>query len=334
MKKILITITLLLFAVVQAFSQNTTCADAAPFCTGTEYIFPAGTGGAAELGPDYGCLGSQPNPAWYFMQIENPGNINIFMSAIDDIDFICYGPFENLTNICNPANLSEANTVDCSFSGSETETVTIPNGQTGEFYMLLITNYADIDQNITFSQTGGTGTTDCSILFSDANNNGPLCEGDTLFLTTPINPDLFSLQWSGPNGFSSNEANPFIPNVTLADSGLYMLVVSDITESDTAYTQVVINERPEPTGYAVDGFLCAGNLITLTPDTIIAGLNYNWTFPVNGTSSAVPFTVAADTLFSSIGVGLSVSLAACTSAVTTQLQQVRNRGNRSFHVHQ
>jgi hypothetical protein len=276
MKKILITITLLLIAVVQTFSQNTNCAGATPFCTGTEYIFPAGTDGAAELGPDYGCLGTQPNPAWYFMQIDQTGPINIFMSANSDIDFICYGPFANLTNVCDAANLSAANTVDCSFSGAPTENVDIPNALNAEYYVLLITNYSNQEQNITFSQTGGNGTTNCNLL-SNATNNGPLCEGDTLFLSTSLDPNLFTLAWSGPNGFTSNLANPFIANVTLADTGLYSLIASDLSEADTAYTQVVINERPEPTGYAVDGFLCAGNLITLTPDTIIAGLNYNWT---------------------------------------------------------
>ena len=319
MKKILITITLLLFAVVQAFSQNTNCAGAAPFCTGTEYVFPAGVNaGTAEVGPDYGCLGSEPNPAWYFMQIETPGNIDIFMSANADIDFICYGPFANLTNVCDPANLSAANTVDCSYSGAATETVNITNGLAGDFYMLLITNFSNQPGNITFSQTGGDGTTNCSLL-SNATNNGPLCEGDTLFLSTSLDPNLYVLTWSGPNGFTSTLPNPFIANVTLADTGLYRLIANDLTEFDTAYTQVIINERPEPSGYTVEGFLCDGNLITLTPDTIIAGLNYNWTYPVNGTSTAVPFSVVADTLFSTIGVGLSVSLAACTSAVTTQL---------------
>jgi gliding motility-associated-like protein len=320
MKKILITITLLLFAVVQAFSQNTNCAGAAPFCTGTEYVFPAGVNaGTAEVGPDYGCLGSEPNPAWYFMQIETPGNIDIFMSANADIDFICYGPFANLTNVCDPANLSAANTVDCSYSGAATETVNITNGVSGDFYMLLITNFSNQPGNITFSQTGGNGTTNCGILNSNATNNGPLCEGDTLFLSTSLDPNLYTLEWSGPNGFSSNLANPFIANVALSDTGLYRLIASDLDTADTAYTNVYINERPDPTGFEVEGFLCDGNLLTLTPDTIIAGLNYNWTFPVNGTSSAVPFTVIADTLFSSLGIGLSVSLAACTSAVTTQL---------------
>jgi len=324
MKKILITITVLLIAALQTYAQNNTCAGASPSCTGTEYVFPAGVdAGRAEVGPAYGCLGTQPNPAWYFMQIDTPGNIDIFMSANADIDFICYGPFENLTNVCASSNLSVANTVDCSFSGSATETVNIPNGQTGEFYVLLITNFSNQPGNITFSQIGGDGTTNCGILNSNANNNGPLCEGDTLFLTTAIDPDLFTLEWSGPNGFSSNLANPFIPNVTLADTGIYSLIVSDITESDTAFTQVIINERPDPSGFTVDGILCVGNQITLTPDTVIAGLNYNWTFPVNGTSSAVPFTITANILFATQGVGLSVSLAACTSAVTTQLIPIK-----------
>jgi len=323
MKKLILTITLIFILVIQTFSQNTTCGEATPFCTGTEYVFPAGTGGAAELGPDYGCLGSQPNPAWYFMQIADTGPINIFMSADNDIDFICYGPFSTLTNVCDPSNLSEANTVDCSFSGSETENVAIPNALNDEFYVLLITNYSDTEQNITFSQTGGTGTTNCDILFSDANNNGPLCEGDTLFLTTPIDPDLYTLQWIGPNGFTSNLTNPFITNVTLADSGLYSLIVSTPTDSDTATTQVIINERPDTTGFTVEGILCDGNQIILTPNNILGGLTYNWTYPVDETSTDVPLEITADVLFDTQGIGLSVSLAACTSAVITKLIPVK-----------
>ena len=54
------------------FSQatNTNCANAKPFCTGQTMNFPAVTGNTpAQPGPNYGCLGSQPRPSWFFMQI-------------------------------------------------------------------------------------------------------------------------------------------------------------------------------------------------------------------------------------------------------------------------
>jgi gliding motility-associated-like protein len=327
MKKILITITIVLVSFLTSKSQNSTCSTAAPFCTGTEYIFPAGVAtGSAEIGPDYGCLGSEPNPAWYFMQIENPGDISIFMvgsndpngAPTNDIDFICYGPFQSLSNICNGTSLSAANTVDCSYSGSPTETVNITGAQTGEFYILLITNFSNQPCNITFSQNGGNGTTNCGILNSDANNNGPLCEGDTLFLTTALDPDLYSFQWIGPNGFSSNLTNPFIANVTLADSGLYQLIVSDLDTSDTATTFVEINPRPNPSSFSYTGVPCVGNQLILTPDSIYPNVVYTWAYPTNDTSNTVPLEITASLLLASQGVGLILSIDACSSAVTIE----------------
>ena len=102
-----------------------TCALANPFCTGTTYTFPASTGTTAQVGPSYGCLFSQPNPAWYFMQIQNPGNLTIGMSSSTgvDIDFVAWGPFAsqaaacaNLTGTCSgPGTNPLSSNLSCSF---------------------------------------------------------------------------------------------------------------------------------------------------------------------------------------------------------------------------
>ena len=41
--------------------------------------------------PNYGCLCTLPNPAWYYMQVGYPGNIDIHISTSpsEDVDFIC-----------------------------------------------------------------------------------------------------------------------------------------------------------------------------------------------------------------------------------------------------
>ena len=55
---------------INSFGQGTNCATADPFCTGTTYNFPLATNnGTAEAGPDYTCLGTQPNPVWYYLLI-------------------------------------------------------------------------------------------------------------------------------------------------------------------------------------------------------------------------------------------------------------------------
>lgn len=150
-----------------------------PFCSGT-LTFPAGTNQTAAStsfpNNNYGCLGSSPNPAWYYMEISQAGDVglNITNSAGVDVDYILYGPYSSLNNAnsyCN--NMGTAGTgattntvVDCSFSGLATENAYIPSAQVGEVYVLLITNFSNSATNISFTQNSGTGSTDCSILTS------------------------------------------------------------------------------------------------------------------------------------------------------------------------
>ncbi len=120
MKKLLIILSVC-FIGLNAFSQAN-CASAAPFCAGgnSGVNFPAGTTGAAQTGPNYGCLGSQPAPAWYYLQVSTSGNLILGIAGTGggDVDFICWGPFASLSNICS--NLTASNTVDCSYSSSPT----------------------------------------------------------------------------------------------------------------------------------------------------------------------------------------------------------------------
>ena len=101
----LLLLTLFVFSFTIVFSQGATCADAEPFCTGTTVTFPAGVdSGVGEAGNEYDCLGSQPNPAWYFMEIDQGGNLTIDIENYDaagssfDIDFILYGPYDDLAS--------------------------------------------------------------------------------------------------------------------------------------------------------------------------------------------------------------------------------------------
>jgi hypothetical protein len=103
--------------------------------------------------------------------------------------------------------------------------------------MLIITNFSNQPCNIIFQQTGGTGTTDCSILPPACNNNSPICTGQTLqFTAQSISGATY--HWWGPAGFTSQLQNPSIPNATLANSGTYYLgvVVGGQPSSDTSTT--------------------------------------------------------------------------------------------------
>ncbi len=169
------------------------CISARPFCTGTTYNFPAGVNsGDGEAGPNYCCLQTTPNPVWYYLFIDQPGNIDIYIHSdqSQDLDFICWGPFNNIFDPCqNPetyltnsnstcddhhasgpgGGYPNGNTVDCSYDPAPTEWCYIPNAQVGQFYILLITNYSNNPTNIIFEQTNagqpGAGHTNCDIVY-------------------------------------------------------------------------------------------------------------------------------------------------------------------------
>ncbi len=250
---------LMYLCLLNAQAQGLTCAEAAPFCTGTTYDFPAGTTGAAETGPYYGCLSSQPCPAWYYLKIGDPGSLTIYMHSVPqyDIDFACWGPYTDPTSAC-PYGLTIDKMVSCCYCNSWEETCQIPNGQTGEYYILLITNFSQQACNILFSQTGGTGSTDCSILPPPVSNDGPLCVGDTLHLNAETVANA-TYEWTGAGGFTSTDQNPVIPNITLANAGDYSCVITVYGQTSTpAITTVVINDLPDALLLSYDTTTCPG----------------------------------------------------------------------------
>ena len=165
--------------------ENDACNVADPACSDSTFFFPAPVGSqTAESGPDYDCLYTQPRPVWYYFQIDNPGAIEIYMYSNPqiDIDFCCWGPFDDPVTPC-PYGLTGDKVVDCSYSTSWNETCNIPaTAQTGEYYIMVITNYNGGSTNITFSQVGGTGTTNCEIVYPTADIIGFLITQDGEYL--------------------------------------------------------------------------------------------------------------------------------------------------------
>jgi len=183
MKKQLFTLFFLVnFSIAFTQSGGTNCAGMEPICTDSGVQFTANDGGidasVSEPTNDYNCLGSAPNPSWYYFEISQAGDIIMSLSAPQDVDFIIWGPYPNLTNaIANCGSYGAAvpdincllpgfmcDSYGCSFDPSNIETPGIPNAQVGEVYVMLVTNYANVVQNITLSQTSGSGATDCTII--------------------------------------------------------------------------------------------------------------------------------------------------------------------------
>ena len=266
----------LFFSATIINSQNTTIPEANPFCSDTGILFDnTSDGSTAESGPDYGCLTEQPNPSWFYIKIDEPGNLTLeieqnsqadFNGAPIDVDFIAWGPFTEarLEQIQNGdyGLLSDFNEVDCSYSPAAIETLNISSALTDDYYLILITNFDGFDgfirMNENFPGGPGVGTTDCSILAGELGPDQDVCEGTTITLdgTSPlISADYkwFIDDYTG-SGFTEivGETNPMLI-INNNQSGIYKVEVTDaLGNSDddeveiNFYSQPTITPLPNP----------------------------------------------------------------------------------------
>ncbi|PZF74845.1 Ig-like domain-containing protein [Taibaiella soli] len=124
-----------------------------------------------------------------------------------------------------------------------------------------------------------------------ASNSGPVCSGPTksiqLFAnTTTTGTPTYS--WAGPNGYTSNQQNPTITGLTVANSGKYICTVTLGTCSDTVSTTVTIKQTPVSLVATSNSPLCSGAAtnITLNATTTTTGtITYAWSGPNTFTSA-------------------------------------------------
>ena len=264
-------------------AQSSNCIGAEPFCTGTTVNFPASTNSTGSFPPNvfFDCLGTQPNPAFYYLQIDQPGNLTITMQStpLVDIDFICWGPFNNPNTMCD--SLTAAYVEDCSYSTAAVETCDILNAVSGQFYILLITNYSNVNCNIDFSQTGGTGTTDCCILGDAGEDNiNPGFSACTSDPTFDMVNQLNGTPGTGGIWYDNNwniVGNNFDPSTGI--SGTYAYIVpgtpppgTTITcPDDTSLLAVSINPLPNINFPAISSLCTNEPPLTLNNATPIGG---------------------------------------------------------------
>ncbi|MCW3075429.1 MAG: hypothetical protein JWO32_38 [Bacteroidetes bacterium] len=297
------------------------CSSPTPFCTGQTMQFPAGVNaGSAQTGPNYGCLGSQPNPAWFYFQAGTAGPLVITMSAGSDIDYIAYGPFSSLTGNCG--NLTAANTVGCSYSGSATETLTIANAVAGQFYLLMITNFANVNQQISFSQTNsgaaGAAQTNCGVLCTmTVTGTASLCPGKTGTLSATTGTGVTSVTWNGPAGYTSTGNNAIVPNIT-STSVFTAVAATSGTASCSLTKTITVLPVPVPAP-ANNGPLCAGQTLNLS---VNAMASYTWSGP-GGFNSNLQNPTASPGVAGTYSVKVT-SAAGCTNIATTTVSIINS----------
>lgn len=265
---------------INTYGQNFTCNSSWLICTSQVLTYPGGLDFEdAEIGPDYGCLGTQKNPAWFHMQIEQVGDIelNIFNPDLEDVDFICWGPFDTPYAACTD-QLIESNEADCSYSISSNEFCNIPSDgmSVGDYYIIVVMNYSEDACTITIEKTLGDGETACSDIVIYPTSNSPVCEGNTIELNAA--PDGGTYTWLGPNDFVSTEQNPIIPNATEDHTGTYTLHIAT-SEGSSNPTSIFVDVNESAAADFNYTNACAQQASQFTDlSTSTSEITWNWDF--------------------------------------------------------
>lgn len=248
----------------EAAEPGDVCQEAEPFCSPEQ--FEASTNTTAPTGPDYGCLGSQPNPKWFYLEIDEGGDIDITLTPdpLVDIDYAVWGPYDSSEEGCEGIMSGDDAPVDCSFSAQEIEFVELTNTQPGETYILLITNFSGDPTTVDATQTNegetGAGSTDCSILVPcqlqvDAGNDATICPDGSVTLNGSYSEEVgpVDIEWtSNPAEASADLSSTtvldptFTPTDDYGDSIVFTLSVTDngADEVCTSTDQVTIYITP------------------------------------------------------------------------------------------
>lgn len=236
------------------YSQGATCQEAEPFCAaGGSLLFPNVTGVPSTGSLD--CLGSIPNPAWFYLQVAESGllvfeilqnsefdvNGNPIGTGID-VDFAVWGPFADIEGNCDAVLDGSLPSVDCSFSAAPIETMTIPGALVGEIYIVVITNYTPTMPGtagfIRLTQTNfgdpGAGSTNCDIVtvcsIEIDGGDQTYCDVPEVTLTTTTTGPVETYAWYKDGVLLPGEITG---TLVITETGDYR-VVADGTDCDAA----------------------------------------------------------------------------------------------------
>ncbi|GGD51029.1 hypothetical protein GCM10011514_14110 [Emticicia aquatilis] len=180
-------------------------------------------------------------------------------------------------------------------------------------------------QNGTYSLTvtlnGCTATATTSVTVKPlptvgASNNSPICQGQTLTLSSVNGGTGASYLWNGPSGYSSALQNPTISGITPASNGVYTSTVTLNGCTATATTNVAIKPLPNTSANS-NSPVCVGNTLNLLGSGGVTGAIYQWSGPNNFTSGLQNPSITTVTTAASGTYSLNVILNGCSASSTT-----------------
>jgi len=253
---------------------------------------PVGTGSSISVSPNSTTI--------YYVRAEGDCNQTACVSTSVTVSSTPNPSASSNSPVCqgNSINLSTGTYNNYNWSGpngfsSTNQNPTIPNATPvkGGSYTVTVSDGSNC------SATASTNVTVNSNPTASASSNSPVCEGNTINLTTG---SYNSYNWSGPNSFSSNNQNPGINNASTADAGTYDVTVTNASGcSDSASTSVTINSNSTApsSASASPNPVPSGSSTTLSVSGGSLGTGASWTWYQGGCGSG-----------SSIGTGSSITV--------------------------
>lgn len=244
--------------------------------------------------------------------------------------------------LCNPiviANngpLCEGNPLRLWIAGLPREATVSWRGPAGFTSMAAETTFANahISQAGVYTATVNLGncasmqfTTEVSIGYSSATatSNAPLCQGETLRLTSN-GASGARYEWRGPNGFTSTLASPEIANARLAQSGVYTL--TQISGVCTASVTVPVQIFETPTLRVVsktEAGCATGNL------TVIASPSADYTYQLGAQTNTtgiftdlLPGVYLVRATFGACSTSLPIQVVAAAGPTITNVNALSN----------
>lgn len=196
--------------------------------------YPSSTGNAST--GSWGCLGSTPNQNWITVAAASNGTITLQLTQTTtsgggiDVDFIAFGPFTSLSAGCGSIVPGVTPSVSCSYSASSVETITLPNAQAGQVFIILITNFSG--QPGTISITPTSGTVNCSVNFGATATSTPAACGQpngSVNVTPNGGFAPYTYSWNIPG-------NPTTASVSNVPPGTYTVTVTSSPNPNTGQT--------------------------------------------------------------------------------------------------
>ena len=212
------------------------------------------------------CAGDTFNVSYYTPEAYKANNI--FTAQLSDKT----GSFSSPVNIGSRAS-DLSGTITCIVPAD------ISNGA-GYKVRVIASNQSDTTKNI---------SPDIRIANPDSfaitvTNNTPLCQGNSINFSVSTNIAQSTFNWSGPNGFNSTSATPFINGASPVHNGNYYVTTQfhGCQRKDT--TTVTVKPLPVKPVANSNSPLCAGDNLQLTVG-IATSTNYSWTGPAGFTSA-------------------------------------------------